>query len=108
MEKQTLTELLKAQVDQNFYEVDEDTKRFIVGTARSMAITFLNQFKEQVEQIPTRDTGEIDYKDAQLDLITEILAHTGEVEAIGRGGRQVSRTEIIIENNPVEEEVKHE
>ena len=92
----TLTNLLKAQVDYNFHEADEDTKRFIIGTARSMAITFLNQFKEQVEQIPTRDMGEIDYKDAQSNLITEILAHTGEVEAIGRGGRQVSRTEIVL------------
>ncbi|MGD6850726.1 MAG: hypothetical protein ACQCN6_01545 [Candidatus Bathyarchaeia archaeon] len=97
MKKQTLTELLKAQVDYNFYEADADTKRFIVGTARAMAITFLNQFREQVEKIPTRDAGEIDYKGAQTDLITEILSYTGEVEAVGRGGRQVSRVEVKVD-----------
>lgn len=99
MEKQTLTELLENQVAYNFFEAPKDTQRFIVGTARSMAITFLNQFREEVEQIPTRDAGEIDYKGAQSDLITEILSYTGEVGAIGRGGRQVSRAEIIVPNS---------
>lgn len=94
MQKKTLTQLLKAQVENNFYECNEDTKRFIVGTARAMAITFLNQFKEEIEQSSTRDMGEIEYKGAQSDLIMQILAYTGEVEAIGRGGRIVSRTEV--------------
>jgi hypothetical protein len=93
----TLTELLNAQVETNFYEAPEDTKRFIVGTARSVAIIYLKQFQDVVNNIPSIDQGSIDYIEAQDNLIQDILAMTGEIAAIGRGPRQVSRVEVTVE-----------
>ena len=41
-----LTDLLKKQVEYNFYKASDDTQRFIVGTARSMTIEWLKLFQE--------------------------------------------------------------
>lgn len=60
---------------------------------------WLSQFKDKVAELPTVDMGSIDYKAAQSELIKDILAMTGEINAIGRGPRQVSRTEILVDDS---------
>lgn len=92
----TLTELLNAQVEVNFFDASNDLKRFIVGTARSVAITYIKQFQDVVNNIPSIDQGSIDYIEAQDNLIKDMLAMTGEIVAIGRGPRQVSRVEVSV------------
>jgi hypothetical protein len=92
----TLTELLTAQVETNFYEASEDEKRFIIGTARSIAIAYIKQFQDVVNNITSVDDGSIDFIAAQDALIQDMLSMTGEIDAIGRGVRQVSRVEVSV------------
>lgn len=91
----TLTQLLENQVEVNFYEAPEETKRFIVGTARSMAIAYIKQFQDVVNNIPSVDQGSIDFIGAQDALLQDMLSMTGEIDAIGRGVRQISRVEVL-------------